>query len=144
MKNAINAKAVKILRRVKAHILAEPRRLEMNDYASKTDAAPCGTAGCIAGWTCLLESNMETVKAWNARAPEDAWVPTPDWHEEASRLLGLTEEKADKLFMPWELEYEEDASWPKEFQRRYDKCKTKVGKAKVTAERIEHFIKTGE
>lgn len=63
---------VELLRKVKRHILAEPKRLVMSEglvygtagetYSpsaayNEPDDLPfpkCGTVGCIAGWTCVV------------------------------------------------------------------------------------------
>lgn len=122
---------VKLLRKVVKHILAEPKRLVMgswlqrklyeDDYIDANDIArpfpKCGTAGCIAGWTCELSKKGH--------------VRRIDWM--AKRLLGLTTLEARRLFLP--------DQWPDRFGSGVaDDGKKKT--AAIAAARIEHFIKT--
>lgn len=123
---------ITLLRKVKKHILEEPRRLDMNVVLngdqSGPDAPPCGTIGCIGGWTNFLSGK-----------PEDSL-------SDAAIRLGLDSDEQGRLFE--EPAYtvsqptEERAGWPEKFMRRYLKAKTPQTRAKVTAERIDHFIKT--
>lgn len=136
---------VKLLRRVKQHILEEPKRLIMSGLLVRKDKfrnkfmtdggvdqfqefAPCGTAACIAGWTVLLHDGMKTKK-------EGAQM----WHR-AAKLLGLDDKCRDgessqtsKLFVTHE--------WGSKIAARYHRAKTQKGRAKIAAERIEQFIK---
>lgn len=129
---------VALLRKVKNHILSEPKRLRMWGYVMRKATnkavplatinkyrpfAKCGTAACIAGWTCLLQLKpTETGEFYGV-----------DYFQHAQELLGLSEAQAEVLFMP-------DA-WPVEFKDgTTDDGKRKT--AQVAAARIEHFIKT--
>ena len=69
---------VRLLRRVKKHILEEPRRFVMwswmltksrfgstypadgYGHVHQVKFASCGTAACVAGWTCLLGGKSKT------------------------------------------------------------------------------------
>lgn len=124
---------VKLLRKVKNHILEEPRRFIMwtwritkgsgtkyladnNTYSS---FAKCGTAACIAGWTCEL-------------ARKDVGL---SYSETAGKLLNLDDEDARyRLFMA--------SRWPNKFAIPFRNAKTAKSRAKIAAERIEHFIST--
>lgn len=125
---------VKLLRKVQKHILAEPRRLNMNVVVGKVDTSesPCGTVGCIAGWTCILSG-----------------VPEADTDlRKAQSLLGLTREQRDRLFAEPRYGLEDydgtsyEAVWPKSFARRYENARTQKTMAKIAAGRIDHFIAT--
>lgn len=130
---------VRLLRRVQKHILQEPNRLMMGDYVwhdrpgvkVETDGIlhrmpECGTAACIAGWTCLLEKNPKNV---------DTYVRTRigKWSDTAAALLGISK-GYDRLFF---VDY-----WPERFQERFYEAKTKLQQAKITAKRIDFFINT--
>jgi hypothetical protein len=123
---------VKLLRKVKKHILEEPKRLFMRTYVfkksyegeklrtcmgKKRDFARCGTAACIAGWAVLLSKKGDTVNLVTGR--------------EALELPDI--ETALRLFEP--------SSWPDKFQDGLDDDGT-IKTARVAAARIEHFIKT--
>lgn len=110
---------VELLRKVKDHILAEPRRLDMCVVIKFRSGSifdpPCGTVGCIAGWANYLEGRSR------------------GGMQDAARSLGLGEEWQWLFFL---------AYWPENFCTRYVNAKTATTRAEVTAERIEHFIKT--
>lgn len=126
---------VKLLQKVKKHILAEPSRLRMAGYSwivkPGTFLEPtgycndlgqivpkCGAVGCIAGWaTGLGGGDMEHANC-----------------ETGARHLGLDVEFGDRLFFV--------SRWPNSFSLRYLKAETLEEKAKITAGRIDHFIAT--
>ena len=123
---------IPLLRRIKKHILAEPKRLKMFSWiVHRSDRmatittddgerpfAKCGTAACIAGWACLLEG----------QEPQLSYVA-----DEARTLLGLNNAQAEVLFSP--------LCWPRRF-RGTDLDDGSRKSAQLTAKRIEHFIKT--
>lgn len=124
---------VKLLRKVQKHILEEPRRINMNTVISYVDPSdkespPCGTVGCIAGWTNILSRN-------------------PDGYMyDAAAALDLNPAQKRRLFTePFytgKKKFPADTTWPAKFAARYEKAKTAKTRAKVTSERIDHFIKT--
>ena len=131
----------KLLRRVAKHISEEPRRLNMDITLNTIDTyraeryvkemPPCGTVGCIAGWTCVLSESVPKYF--------DEVIPI------ASSKLGLTHEQADALFAEPKFnsgDVDYARVWPRRFAKRYLKAKTPKGRASATVARIEHFIKT--
>lgn len=127
---------VRLLRRVRAHILEEPNRLRMSDW--KLTAAPgdlvgvrttalsmwgettqrvpaCGTVACIAGWTQELG------------APKSVGY-TPNV---AARLLGLRK-APNELFLV--------SNWPEPFQSQYLRARSQRRRAEIGARRIDAFI----
>jgi hypothetical protein len=121
---------VKLLRKVKRYILAEPKRLFMASYFVRKyqygemlngrDFAKCGTAACIAGWTLLLNKL-------------DPYFVEAGAHDTAADLLGINCDQALLLFEP--------RKWPEKFEKGLNDD-GKLSTAKVAAARIEHFIKT--
>ncbi len=97
---------MRLLRKVVKHILAEPLRLEMADYVIPIDKAivkeepetfpKCGTQGCIAGWTVMLNDTKTQKQRWNLvdKSPEFLF-------DRAQKLLGLTSDEAHRLFLEW-------------------------------------------
>lgn len=124
---------VRLLRRIKRHILEEPRRLNMYGFGYKIhgtpspDEPPCGTVGCIAGWAIWL-SGLQVSEVNVIR--------------KASTLLGLKNRYDGLSGDQKRLFYVED--WPTLFEHRYVAAQRARTRAYITAERIEHFIKTGE
>lgn len=128
---------VKLLRRIKRHILAEPRRFTMRtleehgrpgefyiaDNGTNETFPECGTAACIAGWT----------NHFSRKQGGDA--------VSAARFLGIPYDGsycgvADRLFFDFE--------WAEPFRTRYQEARTAGERAAIAADRIEHFIKTCE
>lgn len=80
-----------LLRRIKKHVLEEPKRLDMGCFLMREeqnknyyDYPACKTVGCIAGWACVLsKENLLSAGEIEARATE---------------LLDITQEQANRLF----------------------------------------------
>lgn len=134
---------IKLLRRVKRHILAEPKRINMyfpvRVGQMGRGAPPCGTIGCIAGWAVLLaeRKGREMPGLTWRRILDRREAPDMDWDDFkpiAIRRLKLTAEQAHRLFHV--------INWPRTFTVQYEKARTPKKMASVTAERIDHFIKT--
>jgi hypothetical protein len=92
---------VPLLRKVKKHILAEPRRLEMNNWAVNVDEeeAPCGTQACIAGWAVILGKGLTNNKKREKYIDRaNTHYSMNFWHNTARKLLGLTQDQAYNLF----------------------------------------------
>ncbi len=107
MKSKLPKFNVKLLRRVVKHIMAEPLRLNMDNYAmdfpksmsqEDPDLYPkCGTQGCIAGWAVML-TDTKTRKQRHELACETS----PDeFFNRAQKLLGLTDGEAGRLFLDY-------------------------------------------
>jgi hypothetical protein len=167
----LKAKTIKLLRKVAAHILEEPKRVYMNDWAevvapeyhasyqseSRSPVPVCNTQGCIAGWTILLNRP----KIWRDLladiGPDGGDASSSDLYSKvgstddiqtlAASLLGITSEQAQQLFFfkRWGVacgpNYE-PMGWPKKFESQYVNAKTPRGRANATVRRIEHFIST--
>jgi hypothetical protein len=138
---------VKLLREVKKMILEEPRRLDMDTWASnareygtpKDERPPCGTVACIAGWTAILDYVGSRGKMPKGKALINL---SDNAEATAQELLGLTSEQAARLFdSPAERWFSKNL-WPQKFVDAYLAAKTPQQRARVTASRIEHFIRT--
>lgn len=132
-----------LLLRVKAHILEEPRRLNMSNWIqnaeaglcvsyefesgeldihtlSKDEVPPCGTVACIAGWACLLSDKK--VRNYSAEST-------------AIRSLNITFGQSEKLFFPY--------GWPnKADYEEYQSCGNAEQRAQIVARVIDGFIAT--
>lgn len=136
---------VKLLRKIKKEILAEPLRFDMHGWFNADDRiAPCKSTACIAGWTVALD-HMGKTTSWKSVI---AQRNDGDAEGEARRLLKLDFEQANRLFFI--------AGWPREFHDRYWEIENTLNYrdikgarlkrkqlAQIAAERIDHFIKTG-
>lgn len=135
-KPKLSAKAVKLLRKVEKHILAEPKRFYMGwwgthyskDTVEESDALPpCGTVACIAGWASILALPKGT-------------LPTPRFidslcAEKGQEVLELTISQSCRLFHV--------DSWPSAFNPAGYSQLEKQKQAELAVARIEHFIATG-
>jgi hypothetical protein len=138
----LNAKAVRLLRRVEKHILAEPKRYVQGTWGRLDNTSPCGTTACIAGWIDVLnQSERKPTKSFLKRwASKMVTRPlyrcnTPD---RASRALGVHPVKTINLFEA------SGSYWPGHFRADWYAAKTREDVAKIAVARIEHFIQTGE
>lgn len=119
----LTQQSIDILQKVKQHILEEPRRLRMTTWFYKTDlvdpmSPPCGTIGCIAGFTVMLSGKIVEVETVQ---------------EEAMELLGINDKQAGELFYT--------SQWPQRFSTEYfDYGWASKERAEVTARRIDAFI----
>jgi len=133
MKYAIPVKTVKLLRRVEAHILEEPRRYDQNniicklkpgtEYRAGHTVPPCGTVACIGGWIQLLTK----------KRPHHHDLPL----ESMARQLGVSATAMGALCA-----YTYEGLWPAQYIAAYERAKTPRARARVAVRRIEHFIKT--
>jgi hypothetical protein len=127
---------VELLKKVKEYITAHPNRFVMDNFLIKQregetifDADDgkevkfdqCGTAACIAGWTCLIATEGKVREGTNIQ-------------RKAGRLLGISPGKQDNLFFT--------CNWPEHFVSQYLKAATQSSRAKIAARRIDHFIAT--
>jgi hypothetical protein len=139
-KNAVSPQGARLLRRVAKHILAEPLRYEQNEimsvgkpgevFKSNHLYPACGTVACIGGWVELL-----TTKNPKRLLRRGYFLS----YKKISRLLGVAYDDVERL-----VSYTRDGGWPDQYEDAYRIAKTPRGRARVAANRIEHFIKTGE
>lgn len=95
--------------------LQDKRSTDFTALLTPEETPPCGTVACIAGWASILCGN----------APYEA--------VDASRLC-LSLDEQHRLFYV--------TSWPMNFGEGYTNAKTPEERASITADRIDHFIKT--
>ena len=125
---------VKLLRQIQQHIREEPRRLNMDTWGYRNRGGvvspaspPCGTAGCIAGWADIL-TNPEAEDVSEFRGAEalfrGEWV----------RPFNSSPSYEGRLFYV--------GHWPPQFARRYRRAVRPATRARITCERIDHYIQT--
>lgn len=152
---------VELLRKIQAHILANPKELNMNLVAQNIrgtkvakkfkPGAPCGTACCIDGFAQMFSGR---IKPGLDKDGEYFYSVIYDTNFiVGASILGLTPIQANRLFeSPAETysdyleEYVEDSlGWPIKFAKAYvqaEDAEDYEKAAKVTYDRIEHFIHT--
>lgn len=168
MTTKLKKRTVNLLRKVQAHILEEPKRLDMSDwgvaYATGTKTRiegttdkevpvpACNTVGCVAGWSIflgrpklwkdLIKATAENKAIYdNEDTALDETLNSPKY--EAERILGITDEQGERLFFFKKWSFRNPLSgWPEKFSDAYKKAKTAKQRAKVTAARIDRFIDT--
>jgi hypothetical protein len=140
----LKPEAVALLQRVKAHILEEPLRLNMDNWRTtniQDDAyfdedehagiPPCRTVACIAGWAVGLGAKrpgaVKNVKDYALKLlglPKD-YSAGEDWMEGSTRL-----------FHPLD--------WPADLRRKLPEVGGTPEYAAVVAEAIDRFIASPE
>lgn len=126
---------VPLLRKIKAVMLARPKRVDMYGWLrhkSKERGGPvCGTVGCIAGWACLLSEKQG--KSLSDKR-EAVLMSFPDYASNGADALGITGEQAERLFFT--------NHWPKRLADSYDDDNSPRQKARIVARRIDLFIRS--
>lgn len=133
MFHTLKEPAIKLLRKVKRHILEEPRRFKMyctitqgipnkgyynaDDNKSEVRFPSCGTAACIAGWIVILTDDKD-------------WRPIGVLRR-AQIILGLGPDQASTLFYPHDWYYKHE----------YFKARSQKARARIAAKEIERFIR---
>jgi hypothetical protein len=97
------------------------KRHIMHDESSESE---CGTTACIAGFIVLLHDGKVGYGV-AGRAAKLLGLDYDVWNDELN---------GNKLFHL--------SNWPTKFCRRYLQAKRNLTRARVAAERIEHFIQT--
>lgn len=151
---------VELLRKIQAHILANPKELNMNLVAQNIEGAkvakkfkpgaPCGTACCINGFAQMFSGRIKPGLGKDAYNMYTLIYDTD--YAVGMSILGLTSAQANRLFEPpsetcVDEEYAEydPIGWPIEYAKAYVKAEDAGDyekAAKVTYDRIEHFIHT--
>jgi hypothetical protein len=152
-------KTVIALLKLKAFVLAEPRRYNQRwwgftaySVVVKEQEPPCGTACCLAGSAVLMEGCIpqidEEADRWESvMFPRGKRVWAAD--DAAIRILGLERQKAKRLFDAdadyWyypahELYTKAESLEPKSSEAYFEQAKMR---AKAAAMELDHLIATG-
>lgn len=136
----ITAKGIKLLRRVKRHILAHPKTYRQDKWH-------CGTAMCIAGHAAMMSGLVVGVKKVEMLTGEKVIAPvqrgdtTPSpsylWRYFGAKALDAHVGHIYALFA-------RPADWPLPYATDYGAASSYKARAEVAAQRIEYFIRTGK
>jgi hypothetical protein len=161
----ISETSARKLLEVMNRILEEPKRLDMMDWGihyspsalrraknpdvedffrvpEERNIPPCGTVGCLAGWTLVTLTPKrqfdQLLKSGNARRNprKDALIFPSDTASLAAELLGISKDYLTSLFAP--------GMWPQQFREGFLPTVAPGRRALVTRNRVIYFIKTGE
>ncbi|WP_280455453.1 hypothetical protein [Nocardia brasiliensis] len=90
-----------LARRVSEHVHAHPEQHDQTIFY-RDDAGSCGTAGCIAGWTAVLDGARPIFAELGSCLAFEVSTPGGDRliAEYARKALGLTADEARRLFTP--------------------------------------------
>lgn len=115
-----------LLRKVRNHILAEPRRYDQGEVASEVSRrkSPCGTRACIGGWADILEDD-------DVKDLSDVSLGR------AQKKLGFTDEQANIVF------FGGGPDWPEEFEKAWRNDIPRKEAARLAADYINYIIRTG-
>jgi hypothetical protein len=123
-----------LLTKVKKLILEEPKRLDMLTLLepSYSGEPACGTVGCIAGWTLVAANLKGKTPIKEVIAP---LLSKGNRLTATAKLLGLSMDEQNRLFFLHK--------WPADLETAYDNARTPLQRARVTARRIDLFLKSG-
>jgi hypothetical protein len=125
----------KLLRQIIKKIETAPEAYDQDVYGRKSDTAPCGTAACIAGWTCYLGNkvSMRTLQRGSGVSFESY----------GTKLLGLHDS--------WESEDESrlftsnpEYNWPEPYATQWGRAKTQRQQARVAIRYLTRIVRTGQ
>lgn len=120
---------IPLLKKVRAAILAEPKKFNMSMWFQKDLKSPCGTTACIAGHAISISRRWSKLRTGLAK---EAGPAVFDFNKEAKRVLGIK-----YSFALFRVDY-----WPNPFWKEYEHAITPLQRARIAARRIDHFIKT--
>lgn len=143
---------IELLQRVKQHILAEPRRLNMGTWVStvgktvpafagvygrdEADLPPCGTVACVAGWAVLLSRFNGKPEEYAAFMRErNTLFPDSLTSSIGQEELGLSPSQMETLFYV--------GRWPERFRVAHGQAEENgdyQAMAQITADRIDYMI----
>lgn len=126
----------KLLRRVRNHILAEPRRYNQYVVGQASDDAPCGTAACLMGWAAVL-GGVVTAEEVRDAGPCDYLKIFPATRD----ALGLSKSESDIMSSRTGL------LWPEPFSTMFRVAyagRDKEGQARAAADYINYILRTGK
>lgn len=143
---------IELLQRVKQHILAEPRRLNMGTWVStvgktvpafagvygrdEADLPPCGTVACVAGWAVLLSRFNGKPEEYAAFMRErNTLFPDGLTSSIGQEELGLSPSQMETLFYV--------GRWPERFRVAHGQAEENgdyQAMAQITADRIDYMI----
>lgn len=113
---------IPLLIKVRDKIASTPEAYDQETYGRKDDAAPCGTAACIAGWTCVLGGVFSAEEIRDSRTSLDDLVE--QIHYRAMELLDIDEAQSEWFFTSdpqgqrkeWDEDDDQpDGGWPQPF-----------------------------
>lgn len=149
--------AIRYLRIAREMILKEPLRVDMdvwlkplNPETDDREKPACGTVGCIAGWVAIARyqdehkgefPDADTVYELGGDAEEKTLELIDSFRSDEERRNGKFD--SENLFVV--------SGWPEPYKARYREAqlvssykKAQRLRAQATADRIEHFIETGD
>lgn len=108
-----------------------PFDAEDKDFAELVPFPTCGTIACVAGWGKILtQPDPEAAM----RDPKFLHELSMLSLEDAAQLFGVTWNAAERLCYLSE--------WPSDFKHHYIAAANEDRRARIVADRIEHFLKT--
>ena len=114
---------VRLLRRIKKQILAEPNTFRMDVWS-------CGTAHCIGGWAAVLTG-------WTPRIEHGGIAHSATKGSTCWDIGAITNDSLD-IDTIQRVRLTSESRWPDPFRGG----RTRKIRAELAAARIEHFIKT--
>lgn len=96
--------------KIRDFIVTNPKRHWQKDWTEE-NPEECGTTACLAGWACIIGMELplrqSDPRRWDAET--GTWVPYPGnffwrepaggWGDNATTLLGISQDMADALFL---------------------------------------------
>ena len=138
---------IELFKAIREKIATTPEAYDQSVFARPENAAPCGTAACIAGWACVLSGEMSTDELKRReRAKGEEFLSI---ESTATRVLGLDGDEADILFTEapagrseeWYEDDERYGGWPEPFATQWEE---ESALERVAIAYLDHIIETGK
>jgi|SRR5918992_2557049 hypothetical protein len=146
---------IELLKKVRDKIATTPEAYDQETWGRVEEAAPCGTAACIAGWTITLDEKIPLGKLHCLGRSGDFLVANEYLHvnDVARDSLGLTDQEADILFTSepggeWE-DYDGNGEgvygggWPEPFASQW-RNGSEYERPQIAIAYLDHIIFTGK
>lgn len=144
---------IELFKKVREKIATTPEAYDQSVFGRPEPDAPCGTAGCIAGWAMVLSATLSAEEIQLANVAADSNNVMIDLvRDRATEVLGLSDAEADTLFQAdpggeWD-DYDETGndvyveSWPEPFAEQWRKGSS--DRDQIAIAYLDHIIETGK
>lgn len=135
----------RLLRKVRNRIAEIPESYDQSEFCATNENAPCGTAACLAGETIIcaaptVKQGLNSLRIMMGKFRSASTPAATNIGERAAKLLGLTEDEANRMFEG----YPVDGEWPEPFGTQYADSHRPGERAKVAVAYLDECLKRGK
>jgi hypothetical protein len=138
---------IELFKKIRDRIAEIPESYDQSAWIQSSDAAPCGTAACLAGEAIICAAPSVKVGIRRLKDADD-YDRVP---ERAAKLLGLPQPNSSNSNESGRLfqcggsldgdQWYDTVDWPEPFRTRFNKSKTNRGRANAAVAYLDWIIK---